>query len=337
MKHLFFRILKQLKNDKRSLALIFFAPLLVLTLLYFLLGDSNYKPLLSLKDLPIPIESALKETDATILNFPNNIQVDDYLIDREADAVIIYSDNKISIKMLESDSVKTSLVINTVKEALLTINPNSDIKVDFVYGQTSTNIYSSLGYVLLGMIAFFFSFLLAGISFIREKNYSTMERLLMTPIKRWEVIAGYTLGFSFFSAIQSTIIVLFTKYALGMSFVGPLPYAILIMILLSITAVSIGAFISIFSNNEFQIMQFIPIIIVPQIFFSGIISLDTIPFGLDKVAYFMPIYHGCEGLYQIMTRPTTFIDILPNISILLLITFVFSIINVLVLKKYRRI
>jgi ABC-2 type transport system permease protein len=279
MKHLFIRILKQLKNDKRSIALIFIAPILVLTLLYLLLGDSDYKPIISLNNLPGPMTASLNKADATILPFPNNYNIDNYLKEKRADAVVSNINNSIQIRLLENDSVKSTLILNIVKGSLSSINPNANINVNFVYGKDTTNMFSSLAYVLLGFVSFFFVFLLAGISFIREKNYYTMERLLMTPIKRWEVIAGYTLGFGLVGAVQSCVILLFTKYILGIAFTGSIFYAILIMIAISLTAVAIGAFVSIFSNNEFQIMQFIPIIIIPQIFFAKVtvlLSPDTV-------------------------------------------------------------
>jgi ABC-2 type transport system permease protein len=57
------------------------------------------------------------------------------------------------------------------------------------------------------------------------------------------------------------------------------------MILMAFSAVSVGALVSIFANNELQLVQFIPVIIIPQIFFSGLIPIDTIPFGLGNLCY----------------------------------------------------
>ena len=159
----------------------------------------------------------------------------------------------------------------------------------------------------------------------------------MTPIRRWEVVVGYTLGLGFLGAIQSTIIVLFTKYVLGIPFAGSIFYAILIMVAMSLTAVAIGAFVSIFSNNEFQIMQFIPVVIIPQMFFSGLISLDTIPLGLGKLAYIMPIFYGCDGLNKVLIRGNGFSDIFMDLVALTLVIILFSLINVIALKRYRKI
>ncbi|MDF2566932.1 MAG: transport system permease protein, partial [Oscillospiraceae bacterium] len=198
-------------------------------------------------------------------------------------------------------------------------------------------MFNSLGYVLLGILSFFFVFIISGISFVRERSSGTLERLMLTPISRLSVVAGYTVGFGIFAAIQSILIILYTKYALGITFEGPLLLAILIMILLAFTAVSMGALVSIFANSEFQVMQFIPVIIIPQMFFSGLIPIDTLPFGLGKLAYIMPVYYGCTALENVMIKGFGIEQIWQYLLILLAFILVLFIINTLALKKYRKI
>lgn len=159
---------------------------------------------------------------------------------------------------------------------------------------------------------------------------------MLTPIKRSAVVTGYTLGFGIFAALQSVIIVLFTKYVLKMEFVGSVALVILIMILLAFTAVSLGALVSIFANSEFQVVQFIPVIIVPQIFFSGLIPVDTLPYGLSKLAYIMPVYYGCTALKNVLIRGFGIEKIWGYILMLSLFIVILFIFNTLALKKYRK-
>ena len=98
-----------------------------------------------------------------------------------------------------------------------------------------------------------------------------------------------------------------------------------------------GALVSIFSNSEFQVMQFIPIVIIPQIFFSGIISIDTLPFGLGKLAYMMPVYYGCTALEQVLIRGAGFRDIAADLLILLVFIAALFALNTVALKKYRKV
>jgi ABC-2 type transport system permease protein len=130
---------------------------------------------------------------------------------------------------------------------------------------------------------------------------------------------------------------LFGIYVLGISCAGNILWAILIMLMLAISAVSFGSLISVFANSELQIVQFIPIAIIPQIFFSGLIPLDTIPYGLGNLGYLMPVFYGCTALNQVMVVGGGFGAIWPYLLGLLAYILVLSILNTFALKKYRTI
>src|SRR5690606_14901045 len=130
--------------------------------------------------------------------------------------------------------------------------------------------------VLIGLFAFFFVFLIAGISFLKERTSGTLERLLASPLKRWEIVAGYTVGFGIFTSLQAILIAGFTIKVLGSYMAGSFACVVLVMLLLSLTALSFGTFLSAFASTEFQMIQFIPIVIVPQVFFSGLFDLESI-------------------------------------------------------------
>ena len=324
-------------NDKRTLALILVAPLLILGLIYLLLSNSSYVPKISVdKSFPSFILTELKKQDVTITVINSNDNIDSLLKDKKADAVITMDKNGIHIKMLDAGNTKSAYVTKAFKAAVENLSPLGKMDITYLYGNNSSSSFNSFGFVFLGFISFFFVFLISGISFVRERENGTLERLMSTPVRRWEVVAGYTLGFGIFAAAQSVILTLFTKYVLGLEFAGSVLLAVLIMVLLSFTAVSAGAFVSIFANNEFQVMQFIPIVIIPQMFFSGVIPIDTFPYGLGKLAYIMPIYYACSGLQNVLVRGSGIGGIWKYICMLLAFILVLFVVNVIALKKYRR-
>jgi ABC-2 type transport system permease protein len=338
MKGIIFRIIRQMLNDKRSLALMIFAPILILTLLYFLLGDSTYIPKVGVPgNMPGQAVSKLSDHDLDVTVLETNADSDQLLENGTLDAYLSMGTGGISIKMLEPDSVKMSKITASVKDALSTAGSSaSGLDISYIYGNISST-FDSLAYVLLGVISFFIVFILAGVSFIRERTTGTMERLMLTPVKRSEVALGYTVGFGIFAAIQSILIVIYTQNVLGLHFSGSVLLAILIMILLAFSAVATGTVISIFANNEFQVVQFIPIIIIPQIFFSGMIPIDTLPYHLGYLSYIMPVYYGCTALKNVVVKGQGFTDIWPHLAVLAAFILVLSLINTLALKKYRRI
>lgn len=337
MMGLILRIIRQMLNDKRSLALIFIAPLLIMSLLYLLLGESDYVPKITVDEtMPNAVitELSKQKVELTLADGDTNSQA---LEDKTTDAIVTMDKNGVNIKMLEAGSSKAAYVTKALKEAMARMNPSGSMNFTYLYGSADATMFSSLGYVLLGVLSFFFVFIISGISFVRERSSGTLERLMLTPIRRGSVVAGYTLGFGVFAALQSVIIILFTRYVLKIYFAGSVFLAILTMILLAFTAVSMGALISIFSNSEFQVMQFIPVVIVPQIFFSGLIPIDTLPFGLGRLAYIIPIYYGCTALENVLIKGYGIMGISGYLLALSAIILVLFILNTIALKKYRKI
>lgn len=329
------RILRQMKNDKRSLGLILFAPILVLTLLYYILGNSDYVPHIAAYNMQEQVVTELKNhAEVTILNeFPDKKK---YLEDHKKDAVLWMEKNDVHIILLEK-STKTTNALKAIQDTMKNIQPASTNQIiTYVYETSDDNQLDSLSYIFLGVISFFFVFILSGMSFVGERFGQTLERMLMTPLQRYEVIGGYTLGYGLLSALQSIIIILFSVYILKLHVEGSVFLCVIAMILVAFSAVSFGALLSIFANNELQMVQFIPIIIIPQIFYSGLIPIDTIPFGLGKLCYLTPIYYGCTSLEMIMIQGKGIEDIWPWLMGLIIFIIVLFGVNVIALKKYRR-
>lgn len=329
------RILVQIKNDKRSLGLLLFAPLLVLTLLYFILGNSNYVPQIATYDMSEKFTTELQQ-NAGVIELNEKPEAKDYLEKNGIDALIWKDSEGTHLELLEKNS-KATTALKAIQDTNKVLQPSqSELLIDYVYETADDNQLDSLSYVFLGVISFFFVFILSGMSFVRERFGQTLERMLMTPISRMDIIGGYTFGYGLLSALQSVVIILFAVYGLHLHVEGSVSLCILVMILMAFSAVSVGALVSIFANNELQMVQFIPVVLIPQIFFSGLIPIDTIPFGLGNLCYFTPIYYGCTALEMIMIQGKGLMEIWPWLVGSVLFIGVLFLVNVMALKKYRR-
>lgn len=338
MKTLFIinRILRQTANDKRSLGLILIVPIFIFTLLSFLLGDSDYKVTIAVDGISPQLLTSIENQEVTVEALTTE-EAKKELMEKEIDA-FLSMDGKEMVLLLESnDAVKSGLVKKAIANAVKELNPTGSMRVELLYGESDSNMFNSLGYVLLGIISFFLIFIIAGISFVRESTNQTMERLMVTPVKRWQVVLGYTIGFGIFAMLQSVVLLCYVKWVLNLTIEGSMLSAGVIMILLSMAAVCIGAFCSIFANNEFQIMQFIPVVVIPQIFFSGLISLDTLPYHLGLLAKIMPVYYACDALKAVTINGAQISELTTDILALLLFIGFFFVLNIFALKKYRRI
>jgi ABC-2 type transport system permease protein len=337
---LILRIIRQMKNDPRTMALMLLAPVVILTLLYFLLGETDYRAKLLLSPaLPDPLASALASRVDVIRDTgaePDLAAIDQRLLDRQVDAYLYRNGKDFVIRMRENDAVKLKVISEAMQSALASLG-GSQIRTEFLLGSSGQNLFQDMGYILLGVLSFFFVFIIAGIAFVRERESGTLERLMITPVRRRAVVAGYTLGYGLFAALQAVFIILYTQLVLGLALAGSVALVMLIMVLLAFSAVATGTFVSIFANNEFQVMQFIPVIIIPQIFFSGLLNLDTLPYGLGKLAWIMPIHYGCSALKIIMVDGGHFGDIWLYLAGLLLFNALLAGGNILALRKYRQI
>ena len=334
MKALLLRILKQLKNDPRTLALMLVAPFLIMSLIYLLLGDSDYRPVVATYNMPSSFTEPLT-TSAEVKTLIDTLQMNTWLESDSADAIVWAEGHTICIRVLESNS-KSGAAIEAVQETFSEMLSVGRVTIQTIYGSQDDTYFASMAYVFLAVLAFFFTFIVSGMALVRERFTNTLERLLMTPIRRWQVVGGYVCGYGVVAMVQVVLIMLFTVYVLQVPVAGSIGLCLLVMLLLGICAVELGALVSIFANGEFQVAQFIPVIIIPQIFFTGIIPLDMIPYGLGNLCYLMPIYYGAAPLKGIMQQGVGFMDILPWLGGLLLFIVLLFVINTLSLKKYRK-
>lgn len=335
MKALIIRILRQLKNDPRTLAIMLAAPLLLMVLIYFLLGDSDYKPKIALVRAPAQLANTLTKY-AQIEQLDDTLHINEMLIDESVDAVLWPNGaGNFSVRVMENNS-KTAQAMQAVQKAMGDRMPFGGIKTESIYGSADESYFSSMANIFLTVLVFFFTFIVSGMALVRERFTNTLERMMMSPVKRWQIVGGYLCGYGIVAVVQAVLIVLLSVYLLNVSVAGSIGLCILIMLLLAICAVETGALVSIFANSEFQVAQFIPIIVVPQIFFTGIVPIDLIPFNLGNLCYVMPMYYGATSLKEIMVKGAGMMEILPWLAGLVAIIVLLFAFNTFSLKRYRR-
>ncbi|MGH0594373.1 ABC transporter permease [Bacillus pretiosus] len=331
------RIIRQFFRDKRSLAMMFGAPMLLLWLLSLVFTQKDYVPHIAVVDVPAPIVKAMKTEEASIYEYGKEKAISELEL-QKVDAVIYLENGKMNLLLEGSDSSKNRAVLqvlqkSTEKNEVSVMKP----EVNYLHGSKDFTMFDGLGPVLIGFFTFFFVFILSGVSFVRERLSGTLERLLSTPVRRWEIVVGYIIGFGIFAFIQSIIIVNFSVYILDLYVAGSIWLTLLITCMLSLTALTLGTFLSAYANNEFQMIQFIPLVIVPQIFFSGLFPIESMNKWLQMLGELFPLTYGADAMRQVMIRNQGFTEIALDLTVLLLFSLLFAIGNVFALKKHRKI
>jgi len=209
-----------------------------------------------------------------------------------------------------------------------------ELKLQFLYGGENFTATDYLAPSLIGFMAFFFVFMLTAVSFLRERAQGTMERLLASPLTPFELIAGYLFGFIGFALAQTLVIMFFMLVILKIHYAGSLASIFLVELILIVGASNMGIFFSSFAKNEFQVAQFIPLVIVPQVFLSGLLwSIETMPRTLQYLAYALPLTYANLALRDLMIKGLPLARTAPELAALILFAALMVAASVLTIRK----
>ncbi|CAH0234023.1 Inner membrane transport permease YbhR [Peribacillus sp. Bi96] len=328
------RITQQMRRDRRTLALFFLAPLLILTLMYFIFDTEASDLKIAVTGSDETMVKALEQAGFQVTvaeKFSKKV-----MIEKNTDGWLHAENGKMELTLLNDQPSRAKAVQMQLMQGLQGhVKTTPLIEEQYVYGDAKTKGFDTFSPMLVSFFVFFFVFLIAGIALLKERTSGTLERLLATPIRRYEIVAGYVIGYGSFALIQTIIVVLYAVNVLDIVLVGSIWLVLLTNILVALVALSLGTLLSSFATSEFQMVQFIPLVIVPQVFFTGIFPLDGMADWLQKIGKIMPLYYASDAMNGIMYKGFTFTDVSLDLLILLAFSVIFITINIISLKKYR--
>ena len=182
--------------------------------------------------------------------------------------------------------------------------------------------------------SFFFVFLLTSVAFLRERSQGTIERVMVSPLTRAELVMGYICGFTLFALVQSLVILLFVVFALRVHYSGNLALVFLVSALLTVGSVNLGIFLSTFAQNEFQVVQFIPLVLGIQVFLSGIFwPVNQLPRLLQPISYILPLTYANDALRGVMLKNNSLQDIAGQLSALLVFALLMVLLSSLTVRR----
>lgn len=334
----FRRVVQEIRRDHRSVALLLVVPIVMTGLITFIVREGE-----------TPVVDAAVVNDAGAAGIGATAALDAALAENGGSAKILADDaaaraaieggtaslaiflpaglgtaDPVTVTLLTDglDPSGEATQVGAVQRAMLaavgtfTGRPLPTIEHVTLYGVPSDDPMAPFAPAVLAFLAYFFVYILTGISFLRERVGGTLERLMATPITRGEVVLGYTLGFGLFAAIQVGLLLLWSLGTVEVPALGPLPafsvglglanagnplFAYLVIVIAALGSVSLGIFVSTFARTELQVVQFIPIVIVPQFLLSGVLfPISGLPEVLQPFVPFMPMTYAADGLRQVL-------------------------------------
>jgi ABC-2 type transport system permease protein len=154
--------------------------------------------------------------------------------------------------------------------------------------------------ILLGLFPLFIMFLITSITMQRERGSGTLERILTTPLRRFDLLAAYGTAFSIAAAAQAALACGVAFLLLGFSTQGSPAWVFVIAIINAVLGVGLGLLASAFARTEFQAVQFMPVVIVPQLLLAGIIvPRSAMPTWMEWLSNAMPASYALEALQEV--------------------------------------
>lgn len=166
--------------------------------------------------------------------------------------------------------------------------------------------FDRFGPGLLAMFPFIVMFVVTSVTTLRERSSGTLERLLTMPMGKLDFLLGYALAFGLLAAVQSLFAVSVSVGLLGMDVPGPVWLLGVVAIVDAILGAALGLLVSAFATTEFQAVQFMPLVVLPQVLLCGLfVPRSDMPAVLEAVSNVLPLSYAVDAMQELAGRADT--------------------------------
>ncbi|WP_183094270.1 ABC transporter permease [Nocardioides stalactiti] len=166
--------------------------------------------------------------------------------------------------------------------------------------------FDRVGPALLAMFPFIVMFLVTSVTTLRERSGGTLERLLAMPMGRLDFLFGYALAFGLVAAVQSAAAVGLAVGLLDLSIEGPVWLLTVVAVADAVLGSALGLFVSAFARSEFQAVQFMPALVIPQILLCGLfVPRPALPAVLEGIGDVLPLSAAVDAMTHLTRSSST--------------------------------
>jgi ABC-2 type transport system permease protein len=186
----------------------------------------------------------------------------------------------------------------------------------------SAPAFDRIALTMLGIFPFVIMFLVTSIAMLRERTSGTLERLLTTPMGKLDLLFGYGLAFGLAATAQGVVATAAAYWLLGLSTSGSAGLVVLVAVLNAVLGVALGLFCSAFARTEFQAVQFLPVVVVPQILLCGLfVPREQMAGWLQAISNALPLTYAVDALAKVgrAENPATDLAIVAGAAVVALI------------------
>jgi ABC-2 type transport system permease protein len=206
----------------------------------------------------------------------------------------------VSIALAVARRVLTQLRRDRRTVALLLVVPCVLLTLLWWMFDRNSVVFDQLGPPLLAMFPFIVMFLVTSVTTLRERSSGTLERLLSMPMAKLDLLLGYALAFALVALVQAMLAVGLTVGLLGLNVAGPVWALALVAVIDAVLGSTLGLFVSAFAETEFQAVQFMPAVVIPQILLCGLfVSRAGLPDVLHVVSNVLPLSYAVDAMQEV--------------------------------------
>ena len=176
----------------------------------------------------------------------------------------------------------------------------------WIYKDADPQLFDRIGPALLAIFPVIVMFLVTSVTTLRERSTGTLERLLAMPMGKLDFLVGYALAFGLVAAVQSVLAVAVSVGLLGLEVAGPLWLLTVVAVVDAVLGSALGLFVSAFARTEFQAVQFMPAIVIPQLLLCGLlVPRELLPDFLHAVSDVLPLSYAVDAMQHLTTSTST--------------------------------
>ena len=165
--------------------------------------------------------------------------------------------------------------------------------------------FDQIGPALLALFPFVVMFLVTSVTTLRERTSGTLERLLSMPLGRLELLLGYLVAFGLVAVVQASLASGLMLGFLGLDVAGPVWLLVLVAVIDAILGCALGLFVSAFARTEFQAVQFMPAVVLPQFLLCGLlVPRDQMGAVLEAISWVLPLSYAVDAMQRITVEAT---------------------------------
>ena len=173
-----------------------------------------------------------------------------------------------------------------------------------VYGRHPRE-FDAVGTPMLAIFPLLTMFLVTSVAVLRERTTGTLERLLTTPLAKAELLGGYGVAFGLTAAVQATLAALVALGPLGLRIASAPALVVMLCVAVALLGMGLGLLASAFAQTEFQVVQFFPAIILPQLLLCGLlVPRPRMPAALHAVSDVLPMSYAVDGMRRLAAAPS---------------------------------